>query len=69
MRACRFRDDRKCGVKRNKISLTVVSPFLGVPIKQMLIESVKKPLEKAGLKVEINERVMNGEDLQKFFKK
>jgi len=52
----------------NKVSLTMVFPFPGVPIRDMLIESVKKPLEELGLQVEINEAVMNQEELQNFFK-
>ena len=52
----------------NKVSLTMVFPFPGVPIRDMLIESVKKPLEELGLQVEINEVVMNQEELQNFFK-
>ena len=52
----------------NKVSLTMVFPFPGVPIRDMLMESVKKPLEEQGLQVEINETVMNQEELQNFFK-
>ncbi|RLF64069.1 MAG: hypothetical protein DRN31_01075 [Thermoplasmata archaeon] len=55
-------------VKGNKVSLTMVFPFAGVPIKYMLIESVKEPLEKLGLEVEITERTMSQDELQKFFK-
>ena len=52
----------------NKVSLTMVFPFPGVPIRDMLMESVKKPLEEQGLQVEINETVMTKEELQNFFK-
>ena len=52
----------------NKVSLTMVCPFPGVPIREMLMESVRKPLEEQGLQVEINEAVMNQEELQNFFK-
>ncbi len=52
----------------NKVSLTMVFPFPGVPIREMLMESVRKPLEEQGLQVEINEAVMNQEELQNFFK-
>jgi len=55
-------------VKGNKVSLTMVFPFSGVPIKYMLMESVKEPLEKLGLEVEIKERTMSQEELQNFFK-
>ena len=52
----------------NKVSLTMVFPFPGVPIRDMLIESVRKSLEEHGLQVEINETVMTQEELQNFFK-
>ena len=52
----------------NRVSLTMVFPFPGVPIRDMLMESVKKPLEELGLQVEINETVMTQEELQNFFK-
>ena len=52
----------------NRVSLTMVFPFPGVPIRDMLMESVKKPLEELGLQVEINETVMTKEELQNFFK-
>lgn len=50
----------------NKVSLTMTFPFPGVPIKNMLINSVKEPLEKLGLQVEINETIMNQKELQRF---
>ena len=52
----------------NKVSLTMVFPFPGVPIKYMLMESVRQPLEKTGLNVEITERTMTQEELNEFFK-
>ncbi len=55
-------------MKGNKVSLTMVFPFAGVPIKYMLMESIKEPLEQQGLEVEINERTMNEDELQKFLK-
>ncbi|MCD6513248.1 MAG: DUF59 domain-containing protein [Thermoplasmata archaeon] len=55
-------------VNGNKVSLTMVFPFPGVPIKFMLMEMVKQPLEEKGMEVEISERSMNEEELQKFFK-
>lgn len=52
----------------NKVFLTMVFPFPGVPIRDMLMESVRKPLEEQGLQVEINEGVMTQEELQRFFR-
>ena len=50
------------------VVVTMLFPFPGVPIRNMLIEAVKEPIEKEGLKVEIKEGVMNEKELQKFFK-
>lgn len=55
-------------VEGNSVSMTMLFPFQGVPIKSMLIESVKEPLEKLGLEVEIKEDVMTEKELNKFFK-
>lgn len=55
-------------VKENKVSLTMVFPFAGVPIKHMLMESIREPLEQQGLEVEMSERTMSQDELQKFFK-
>lgn len=55
-------------VEANKTTITMAFPFPGVPIKYMLKDSVKKPLENLGLQVEIEESIMNQEELQKFFK-
>ena len=55
-------------VKENKVSLAMVFPFAGVPIRYMFMESVKEPLEKLGLEAEITERTMSQDELQKLFK-
>ena len=55
-------------VEENKAKITMAFPFPGIPIKDMLVDMVKQPLEKEGMKVEINERIMNENELQKFFK-
>ena len=55
-------------VKENKVSLAMVFPFAGVPIRYMLLGSVKGPLEKLGLEAEITERIMSQDELQNFFK-
>ena len=51
-----------------KVSMIMLFPFPGVPIKDMLMESVRQPLEKLGFEAEIKESVMSQEDLQKFFR-
>jgi len=59
---------KEVNVKENKVTVVMVFPFPGVPIKGMLIESVKKPLEDAGLNVEIKDTVMDQGELEKFFR-
>ncbi len=59
---------KKVEVEGNKARITMAFPFPGVPIKYMLMEMVKQPLQKAGLEVEVEETVMNEEELQHFFK-
>jgi len=54
-------------VQGNNVSMTMAFPFPGVPIKDMLMESVEEPLKKLGLNVEIKTAVMNQDELQKFF--
>ncbi len=59
---------KEVDVKENKVTITMAFPFPGVPIREMLIESVKKPLEDAGLDVEVKDTVMDRDELEKFFK-
>lgn len=55
-------------IEGNKVRIKMAFPFPGVPIKYMLIEMVKQPLQEAGFEVEIEETIMNEEELQHFFK-
>ena len=55
-------------IEGNKVRIKMAFPFSGVPIKYMLIEMVKQPLQEAGFEVEIEETIMNEEELQHFFK-
>lgn len=55
-------------VKGNKATVGMAFPFPGVPIKHMLVDSVREPLEKLGFQVEIKQSIMNQEELQKFLK-
>lgn len=50
----------------NKVILTFAFPFPNVPIKDYLINSVKRPLEELGLEVEVNTTIMNQEERQRF---
>lgn len=57
---------RDVSVEGRKVTLTFVLPFAGVPIKSMLIDSVRGPLEKLGAELEVSEAVMNPDELRKF---
>lgn len=59
---------KEINVEGKKVIVEMAFPFPGVPIKEMLIDIVKEPLEKSGLQVEIKESVMNQEELKKFFR-
>ena len=59
---------RDVKLEGDKVTVTMVLPFPGVPIKEMLATNVRKPLEKEGLKVEIKEAVMNQGELERFLK-
>ena len=52
--------------KGNSVIITLAFPFENIPIKDYLIMSVKVPLEKMGLKVDVKTTVMNEEEAQKF---
>jgi len=53
----------------NEVKVTMAFPFPDIPIKDQLIKSVKDPLEKMNLNVEVKTVVMNKEELQNFLKK
>lgn len=53
-------------VKKKRVVITLSFPFANIPIKDYLIMSVKVPLEKMGLKVEIKTTVMNEEETERF---
>jgi metal-sulfur cluster biosynthetic enzyme len=54
------------GIEGEKVTLTFVFPFPGIPIKDRLIDSVRLPLINLGAEVEIVTTVMNQEELNKF---
>jgi metal-sulfur cluster biosynthetic enzyme len=57
---------RDVSVEGQKVTLTFVFPFAGVPIKQMLIDSVRKPLQDIGAELEVSEAVMSPDERKKF---
>ncbi|MBN1762528.1 MAG: DUF59 domain-containing protein [Methanomicrobia archaeon] len=57
-------------VDGNKVTITLALPFLGVPVqvRQMLMNSLREPLEKLGAEVAFEVVIMDPEALQQFLK-
>ena len=55
-------------IKDNKVLITMALPFPNIPIIDQLVSSIKEPIEKLGVEVEIIQTIMNHEELQAFLK-
>ena len=53
-------------VEGNKVKVTFAFPSLNIPIKDYIVGSVREPIEKLNVKVEVKLTVMNQEELQEF---
>lgn len=53
-------------IEGNKVTVTLAVPFPGIPIKDLLVNSVREPIEKLGAKVEVKLAVMNQRELKAF---
>ncbi|MCW3139942.1 MAG: iron-sulfur cluster assembly protein [Methanophagales archaeon] len=53
-------------VEGDKVIITLAFPFPGIPIRELLVESVREPVEEMGAKVEVKTTVMTAEELQAF---
>ena len=53
-------------VEGDKVIITLAFPFPGIPIRELLVESVREPVEEMGAKVEVKTTVMTTEELQAF---
>ena len=53
-------------VKDDKVVITMALPFPNIPVIDQLVSSIKEPIEKIGVEVEIKQTVMNQEEVQKF---
>jgi len=53
-------------VESDKVIITLAFPFPGIPIRELLVESVREPVEEMGAKVEVKTTVMTAEELQAF---
>ncbi len=52
--------------EENKVTATFAWPFEGIPIKNMLINSVSQSLKNLNIAFEFDEKIMNEEEKQKF---
>jgi len=57
---------RSYEIKENNVLIVVALPALNIPILDMLIQSIKQPLEAINAKVYFEKTVMTQEELQKF---
>jgi len=55
-------------IKDNKVLITMALPFPNIPIIDQLVSSIKEPIEKLGVEVEVKQTVMSQEELQAFLK-
>lgn len=53
-------------VKESNVVVTMAFPFPEVTTKEQLMNSVREPIMKLGVEVEVNLTVMNQEELQAF---
>ena len=53
-------------IKDRKVIITLAFPFENIPIKENLISSVKKPLDKLGIGTEIKITTMDNKEVKKF---
>jgi len=53
-------------VESGKAKVTFAFPFPNIPIKDMLIESIRAPISELGLEMEAEVVVMTPEELQRF---
>lgn len=52
--------------ENGKATITLAFPFPNIPIKDHLINSVREPVEKLGLEVEMRVTVMSQEERERF---
>jgi metal-sulfur cluster biosynthetic enzyme len=53
-------------VEGNRVKITFAFPSFNIPIKDYIVGSVREPIEKLNVKIEVKLTVMNQEELQKF---
>ena len=55
-------------IKNNKVIVTFAFPFVGIPIKEFLVNSVRELIAKLGVNVEVKETIMTDEERENFLK-
>lgn len=55
-------------LKNNMVIVTFAFPFVGIPIKEFLVNSVREPIAKLGIKLEVKETIMTAEERENFLK-
>ena len=63
-----LRITKDISIKDNKVLITMALPFPNIPIIDQLVSSIKEPIEKLDVAVEVKQTVMNQEELQAFLK-
>ena len=53
-------------VKGNKATVTLALPFLGVPIRDYLVDTIRKTIMKLGMEADVEITEMNRKELQRF---
>jgi len=56
-------------VKGDKAVVTIAFPFPDIPIKDEIVNSVREPIAKLGVKCEIKETIMNQQERETFLEK
>lgn len=54
--------------QNKKVIVTFAFPFVGIPIKEYLVNSVREPIAKLGAKVEVKETIMTDSERENFLK-
>jgi len=57
---------KKIFVKDNKVTIIMAFPFPNIPIGDYLVNSVREPIEKLGVEVEVEITAMDKEELERF---
>jgi len=57
---------KEIAVKDDKVAITMALLFPNIPITDQLISSIKEPIDKPGMEVEVKQTIMNQNELQRF---